>query len=334
MVTSGSMLLYEFWDARRQRGVLLRILVVGAGSCGSRHAKNAIALGHQVCVADPVEYDRDGVNNHPSLADALEWHGSHQIDAAIIASPSHLHYEHARACLEAGLPVAVEKPLCLDPEQARELVALAERQGVIGSMLQSYRYNTGILALKSLLATEPLATPYYALYDSGQNLYEMYPGRDHKDLYAANKDMGGGVHWVNLSHLLDTVRFLFGEINQINRGCVLYDGDGGLDTGVLFTMGAGGTAVVAISDMLTPFRKHRIDVITPGGNCGVDLTSNRGCAQIVGGLRHHYEWDAGDPYLEELKAFLAAVEQGGPSPVPLSEGARVVELIAGMIGNA
>ena len=52
-----------------------------------------------------------------------------ELDGVIVASPHTLHYEHARAALERGLHVMVEKPMALRAEHARELVALArERQ--------------------------------------------------------------------------------------------------------------------------------------------------------------------------------------------------------------
>ena len=47
------------------------------------------------------------------------------IDIALVASPSGLHYEHARAALEAGAHVLVEKPVTIDPADAWNLVDLA-----------------------------------------------------------------------------------------------------------------------------------------------------------------------------------------------------------------
>ena len=49
------------------------------------------------------------------------------IDLCIVSSPSGLHHEHARAALEAGAHVLVEKPVTIDPWQAWDLVEVAER---------------------------------------------------------------------------------------------------------------------------------------------------------------------------------------------------------------
>jgi len=47
------------------------------------------------------------------------------IDMCIVSSPAALHYEHAKAALEAGCHVLIEKPVTIDPAHAWELVALA-----------------------------------------------------------------------------------------------------------------------------------------------------------------------------------------------------------------
>src|SRR5262245_66518660 len=48
-----------------------------------------------------------------------------EMDGVIISSPHSLHFEHARAALEAGLHVLVEKPMCTRAAHARELVRIA-----------------------------------------------------------------------------------------------------------------------------------------------------------------------------------------------------------------
>ena len=48
------------------------------------------------------------------------------LDAVLIATPNYLHYEQAKAALERGLHVLLEKPMTLKTAQARELVELAK----------------------------------------------------------------------------------------------------------------------------------------------------------------------------------------------------------------
>jgi predicted dehydrogenase len=61
------------------------------------------------------------------------------IDICVVASPSGTHYEHAKAALEAGAHVLVEKPVTIDPAQAWDLVDIAARNEL--QLLCSFGWN-------------------------------------------------------------------------------------------------------------------------------------------------------------------------------------------------
>jgi predicted dehydrogenase len=61
------------------------------------------------------------------------------IDICLVSSPTGLHYEHAKAALDAGAHVLVEKPVTIDPAHAWELTELAERRGL--HLLCSFGWN-------------------------------------------------------------------------------------------------------------------------------------------------------------------------------------------------
>ncbi|MBS0279878.1 MAG: Gfo/Idh/MocA family oxidoreductase, partial [Proteobacteria bacterium] len=63
------------------------------------------------------------------FADPGEMIGSDGIDLVVIATPNDSHAPLARLALEAGRDVVIDKPFTLDMAEARELIALAERQG-------------------------------------------------------------------------------------------------------------------------------------------------------------------------------------------------------------
>ncbi len=68
-------------------------------------------------------------------------------DAAVVAVPTERHREVAGACLEAGLHVLVEKPIAVDLEESRELVGLAQRNGLILHVGHVERCNAAFRAL-------------------------------------------------------------------------------------------------------------------------------------------------------------------------------------------
>ncbi len=60
------------------------------------------------------------------------------IDVAVVVTPNHLHFEPCRLLLEAGIPVICDKPLVNTSQEARALIALAERDGTFAAVTYTY----------------------------------------------------------------------------------------------------------------------------------------------------------------------------------------------------
>lgn len=73
------------------------------------------------------------------------------IDIAVISSPHHLHYEQAKAFLEKGCHVLVEKPMCLDPQEAWDLVDTARRAGRELMVAYGWHYKEGLEAMRAMV---------------------------------------------------------------------------------------------------------------------------------------------------------------------------------------
>lgn len=77
---------------------------------------------------------------------------SDDLDAIVICTPSHLHESQARAALEAGKHVLVEKPLALDEESARRVVATADASDRTVMVAMNNRYRPDAAALKPFVS--------------------------------------------------------------------------------------------------------------------------------------------------------------------------------------
>ena len=60
-------------------------------------------------------------------------------DIVVVTTPSGEHFAPARAALEAGCDVLVEKPLCVDPREAARLVGLAQARGAVAGTVSQRR---------------------------------------------------------------------------------------------------------------------------------------------------------------------------------------------------
>jgi predicted dehydrogenase len=132
----------------------IRAAVVGVGYLGRFHAqKYAQAAGCElVAVVDARAEARDQVakelNTRP-LADYRELLGS--VDAVSVVTPTPAHFDIAREFLQAGVHVLVEKPITETPDEARQLIALAQARNRVLQVGHLERFNSTILAAEPYL---------------------------------------------------------------------------------------------------------------------------------------------------------------------------------------
>ncbi len=100
------------------------------------------------------------------------------VDAIAIATPARTHYALAKAALQSGKHVFVEKPLALSVQEARELVDLAEAKGCVLMVGHIFQYNPAVRYIKRLIDDGELGQIYY-LYSTRVNL-----GRVQSDINA------------------------------------------------------------------------------------------------------------------------------------------------------
>jgi len=128
----------------------MKIGVIGTGSWGGNLVRNFAALEVLAAVADPFETNRaKSLEDAPGIevfedAGALIAAG---YDAVGIATPAATHFAIAKQALEAGLDVFVEKPMTLDPQEARDLhtLALANDRILMVGHLQLYQPAIGFV---------------------------------------------------------------------------------------------------------------------------------------------------------------------------------------------
>ncbi len=90
-------------------------------------------------------------------------------DAVVIATPTHTHFELAKAALQAGKHVLVEKPLCHTVREGEELQALAKKHQRILCVGHVFLFNGGIRAVKELIDAGELGAIRY-IYATRTNL--------------------------------------------------------------------------------------------------------------------------------------------------------------------
>lgn len=103
-------------------------------------------------------------SSHPQLklyADAMDLIADPEIDAVILATPVALHYPQAKAALDRGKHVMVEKPLCTSSAQADDLVARADLYGLTLMADHTFLFHPAVLKLGELVRSGELGQISY-----------------------------------------------------------------------------------------------------------------------------------------------------------------------------
>ncbi|WP_434636036.1 Gfo/Idh/MocA family protein [Klebsiella sp. I138] len=224
----------------------IRLAVIGAGAIGRKHIAviRANPQAELVALADPSPQAQ-------SLAQSLgaAWYGSveslldtERPQGVINATPNILHVPCALACIERGIPVLVEKPVADSPERARELVDAAARHRVPVLVGHHRRHNALIAAAKALIDSGELGQ----IVTVSAHWILQKPD-DYFDI-AWRREPGAGPLLVNLVHDIDLMRYLFGEIEQVQaltaHAVRRFSNEDSAVVNLRFTSGALGSAVL------------------------------------------------------------------------------------------
>lgn len=131
---------------------ILRAGVIGVGHLGQHHARLYASLpGAQLVgvVDQSAERARTIAEKHGAKIFSAAKDLYPHVDMVSVAVPTSAHYEVAKACLQAGKHVLVEKPIAVTPAEAQELVDLARRQDCRLQVGHSERFNPVMLAMRS-----------------------------------------------------------------------------------------------------------------------------------------------------------------------------------------
>ncbi len=123
-----------------------KVGVIGTGFIGPAHVEALRRLSNTEVVAlaecsDEIARSKAemlGIEKH--YGDYRQLLADDDIQSVHICSPNYLHFEMAKAALEAGKHVICEKPLAISVAQAEELVALAKKKGLVNAVNFNIRY--------------------------------------------------------------------------------------------------------------------------------------------------------------------------------------------------
>lgn len=135
----------------------MRVAIIGIGFIAGVHAEELLSLGHEIVriIGRDLSKTEDFARKWKAQSFSTNYQDAllPDIDAVHICTPPTMHYQMAKDALNAGKHVICEKPLCINPDEARELMLLAEDRGLVNGINFNVRFHEACQRIKEIVAS-------------------------------------------------------------------------------------------------------------------------------------------------------------------------------------
>ncbi len=309
--------------------------IIGCGGMARHHVRQILANFPNttfpiLCEPSPDMFDemvkvfheanQEAPPNEPNFEKLLERYGD-QLDAAFIVTPHIFHHDQAKACMEAGIDVLLEKPMVMNAAEARSLIETRDRTGkhlvVAFQSSLSPHIQTAAKMLREGELGEVLNIS--AVVWQGWRRFTDDTWRQQPET------SGGGFLFDTGAHMLNTVTYLAGEdfveiaawFDHRNRPVdILTAAIGKLKSGTLVTLnGCGDTIPSCSSDVRVFCTDGILKTGIWGGSLELQISQEDGWQDVKV-----------PPSRGDWEQFLLVRDRDIPNPSPPEIGLRMAHL--------
>ncbi|MGA8163790.1 MAG: Gfo/Idh/MocA family oxidoreductase [Waddliaceae bacterium] len=278
------------------------IALIGTGRWGKNLARNFYCIGalHTICDTNESVLDKyqeqfpevSFTSNYKAVLD------NPLITRVAIATPALLHYKLSKQALLAGKDVYVEKPLCLDCHEAKELIELANKEGKIlmtGHLLQ---YHPCVQRLQEIVGGGELGKLQYIV----SNRLNLGAIRTEENAL-----------WNFAPHDVSVILSLCGHRlpQQVRCTGAAYVSEGVADTTLTSLKFDGDIRAHIYVSWLNPFKEQKLIVVGSSGMMVFDDTLPWDDKLLI--YRNHLKWSQGTiPFIDNIEPERIEVPQYEP----------------------
>lgn len=301
-----------------------KIAVVGVGGWGKHHVRVFKTLESEGLIEGVIAVDIDvsklrfmermfGVEVENDIRRVVV---REDVVGLVISTPTPLHYEHAKLCVENGKHVLVEKPLTSTLKEALKLLELSERMNVIVSVGLLLRYHPAVEALKEKIRGGLLGKP---LTLRGKRT-SWWPKRE-MDVGVV-KDLA--IHDIDLAHYLldeDTVR-VYGRVGSLIHP---YE-----DYCIVLTEYKSGVAGSFEANWLTPYKTRILELTGERGIAIIDFVRDTLTLQFEDGI-YTPKLQYREPLMVQDEAFIKTIQGGNLLKITLKDAIKALAVCEAVI---
>lgn len=258
-----------------------------------------------------------------------------EVDVVCVNSPNACHAEQAIAAARAGVHVIVEKPLAVNLEEGRAMIAACREAGVGLAYAEELPFVPKFLRAREILAAGELGRPIYVTQR------EAHAG-PHSPWFFTREEAGGGVLMDMACHSIECVRWLLGKpavsavTAQLAR--TVHAARTPLEDHAVvhLTFEDGVTASCEASWALLGGMQSTLEIWGSEGTLAVDLLHETGLRRFARGSWSTplADWVVENGYPQELSHFLRCFAEGRAPDESGEDGLAVLEILCAAYASA
>jgi UDP-N-acetyl-2-amino-2-deoxyglucuronate dehydrogenase len=190
-------------------------VIIGCGRIAERHAQQIKQLGKLLAVCD-IDHkkanefaEKHSVTPYYTIDNLLK--NVSTIDVAAICTPNGIHAQQSILCLQKGINVLCEKPMCIKVDDGVAMIKAAEAANKKLFIVKSSRYTPCVEKLKTIIENNGLGQ----LFSFQLNCVWNRPASYYANSWKGTLELDGGTLFTQFSHYIDVLIWLLGDIDAV-----------------------------------------------------------------------------------------------------------------------
>jgi predicted dehydrogenase len=137
-----------------------------------------------------------------------------EVDAVLVTTPNVCHLQDVLTAVAARKPVLCEKPMGMNAEECRTMVAAARQAGVLLGVAQIFRFEESTRRLRERIAAGEIGNPVFARAEFS------FPANHHARTWINDRSIAGGGPIADVGvHCIDALRYILQD--EVRRVAVI-----------------------------------------------------------------------------------------------------------------
>jgi predicted dehydrogenase len=201
--------------------IINKILIIGFGSIGKRHANNILRITNSQLIIfskrkninskDFFNYSKN--KNRIQVISNFDKCLEENPSIAFVTNETNIHVDFALKLAKKNIDLFIEKPLSNSMKNLSKLKSIVRKNKIIVMVGCNFRFYPPIHKIKELVDKRLVGKIISVQSENGSYLPNWHPNEDYSKGYAARSDLGGGVTLTQI-HELDYLTWIFGTVKS------------------------------------------------------------------------------------------------------------------------